>query len=69
MNPETGTFHPDTPDLQAEHPDWPRFAVEEELEIKGYTFKILRINRTNLVVQPVPVRGCRSPKELIAKMT
>lgn len=78
MNPETGTFHKVAEDAATAEQqiasgeigkDWPVFAIGEEIDIKGYKFKILRINRSNLVVQPIPARGYSSPRKLIGMMT
>ena len=45
MNPETGHFV-DTRDLDPlrGHEDWPRFAIGEQVEIKGYQFQIVSVN-------------------------
>ena len=78
MNPETGTLHPIAEDAAAAAQqidsgeigkDWPVFATGEEIDIKGYPFRILRINISSMVVQPIPTRGLDSPRKLVRAMT
>ena len=78
MNPDTGTFHPIAEDAIAAAQqldsgeigkDWPVFAIGEAIDIKGYQFKILRINMSSMVVQPIPTRGLDSPRKLVRAMT
>lgn len=76
MNPDTGEFHPiedgPTGDVLAESgepvpTDWPRFEVDEVVLIKGIPFRVLRINRSSLVMQPVI--GQRPARLLVSALT
>ena len=78
MNPVTGKFHPIAEDAAGRAAqqidsgeigkDWPIFAIGEEIDIKGYPFRILRINISSMVVQPIPTRGLDSPRKLVRAM-
>ncbi len=85
MDPETGTFHPIglevgtlTEEVAAAAQqiasgeigkDLPTFAVGEIVDIKGYKFKIQRINVSSMVIQPIPARGLEKPRNLMRAMT
>ena len=76
MNPETGKFHSADTRPRAEQQraggeigkDWPTFAIGEVIEIRGYQFKILRINVSSIVVQPIPTKGLETPRNLMRAM-
>jgi len=77
MNPDTGTFHdivegPGGADVIAETGEqvptaWPTFSVGEVFVLKGFPFKILRINRSSIVVQPL--LGDKPARQLISALT
>ena len=77
MNPEDGVMHvvadgPDGRRVIAETgedvPDsWPVFTVGEVIVVKGFPFRIARINRSSLVVQPT--LGDKPPRVLVSALT
>ena len=85
MDPETGTFHPIglevgtlTEEVAAAAQqiasgeigkDWPVFTIGEILDIKGYQFRIMRINMGSMVIMPIPAKGLENPRSLMLAMT
>jgi hypothetical protein len=51
MNPNTGRFSELAPG-EAAPAGWPILRVGESVEIKGFTFVVIRINRTTIVLKP-----------------
>lgn len=54
MDPETKKFYEES--HSAVQPNWPRFVIGEQVVIHGVTFKIVRINRSNIVLRPLSTR-------------
>ena len=78
MDPVAGKFHPIAEDAATAAQqidsgeigkDWPVFALDETIDIKGYPFTILRINMSSMVIRPIPTRGLESPRKLMRAMT
>jgi len=59
MNPDTGEFHPigNDSDLrsvtQKQAKNWPHFALEEVINVKGVNMRVVNVTRHVLVLQPV----------------
>lgn len=48
---------------------WPHFSFGDIVEIKGFSFSVIRINMSSVVLQPLPARGYSNPRKLIKLMT
>lgn len=67
MDPKTGKPYPDGQAKPLPR-QWPRFSVDEVVELKGVLFTVQRINRSNSVLRPVVV-GTQRAKDIIRKIT
>lgn len=68
MDPGAVTFHRDD-GVEPLPLEWPRFVLGEEVEVKGITFVVQRINRSNLVLRPVPASDLLTVRGLMRKLT